>query len=87
VNLFVVARANPFGHAYQCTTVGVSVLRFVAHTQNTHPAAEVVELSLAPLGEGVLDRLPLAIAQLAQANELVHCLLDQTLQIAGSQVE
>jgi hypothetical protein len=34
-----------------------------------------------------LDRLALAVAELTQANELAHCLLDQTLQIAGSQVE
>jgi hypothetical protein len=87
VNPFVIACPNPIRNADQRTTVRASVLRFITHTKNAHTAAEVLELSLTPLGEGPLDRSALTVGQLRAANELVHCLLDQTLQIAGSQVE
>ena len=39
-------------------------------------AAEVTEFSLTPLGQGVLDRVALAVAQLPATNELAHGLLD-----------
>jgi hypothetical protein len=87
VNLFVVACPNAFRNADQRTTVDVSILGFVAHTENADAAAEVPELSLTPLGERALDRLALTESELRAANELVHGLLDQTVQIAGSQVQ
>ena len=87
MNLFVVTRANTFRNSDQRATVDVSVLRLVAHTKNAHAAAEVMELSFTPLGERVLNCLSLTVAQFPTANDLVDGLLDQTLQIAGSQVE
>jgi hypothetical protein len=83
----MIARAHTFGDADQGATVDVANLGFVPHPKNAHPAAEVMELALTPITERALDRLALTIAQLPAANELVQSLLNQTLQIAGSQVE
>ena len=87
MNPLVVTRANAIGNTDQRTAVGISVLSLVAHSKYADTAAEVEKLSLAPLVERVSNRFPLTVAQLAQADELIHGLLNQALQIAGGQVE
>jgi len=87
VDLLIVARAHTLGNADQGATVDVANLGLIPHPQNAHATAEVVELALPPIAERAPDRLTLTVAQLPATNELVQSLMDQTVQIAGSQVE
>jgi hypothetical protein len=46
-----------------------------------------MKLPLAPLTERAPNRMALPVTELAYANELIDRMLDQALQVAGSQVE
>jgi hypothetical protein len=83
----VVTGPNAIGNTHQCTPVHVSVLRLIADSQNADPAPQIVKISLAPLIERLLNRMPLGNGQFAALDETVECLLNELLQIAGSQVE
>ena len=71
MNLFMIARADTFGNAHERAAVDITVLRLVTNAKDAHPAAEVMELSFASLVECGLNRSALALAQLAQADELI----------------
>jgi hypothetical protein len=82
----MIARAYAFGNAYQRRANTVSVLRLVSDAKHPYSAAEVLKLSLPKLVERRLNRPAVTRTQLTAANEPVESLLNQLLQIAGSQV-
>ena len=87
MNLFVVTGAHALRHPDQRGPNRIAVLRLVPNAKDAHATAQVAKLAFSALVERDLNGHALLRVQLSKRDEIVQRLLDQPLQVTGSQVE